>query len=209
MSDFPYNIKKTVLLVRKCRSLYHKLILARSDIQKMNLKMTGKNNYAGFSYYTLADIIPAIKEVSLKYEFCCITNFTNEKAVLQIVDIYHPENKIIFESPMREANTKGCNPIQDLGSTETYLRRYLYLLAFDIVECDTFDATSGAPNKFQEPRLTYITLAQQNIINKSLTVDQITALLSKYNISDLSKLAYESGVKVIQKINQTRFKSDI
>jgi hypothetical protein len=37
------------------------------------------------------------------------------------------------------SNPKG-QAIQDLGSTHTYLRRYLWLLAMDIVESDTVDA---------------------------------------------------------------------
>jgi hypothetical protein len=45
---------------------------------------------------------------------------------------------------MAEAQLKGCHPVQNLGATQTYLRRYLYVLALEIVEHDALDATTGS-----------------------------------------------------------------
>ena len=43
---------------------------------------------------------------------------------------------------MSTASLKGCHEVQNLGAVESYVRRYLYLTAFEIVESDCLDATS-------------------------------------------------------------------
>ena len=54
-----------------------------------------------------------------------------------------PEEIIVFCSPMSEANLKGCHPVQNLGAVETYIRRYLWVAALEIVEHDAVDASEG------------------------------------------------------------------
>ena len=48
--------------------------------------------------------------------------------------------------PSEKVEMKGSNAIQNLGGSNTYLRRYLYLNALEIVENDVYDATSGKTN---------------------------------------------------------------
>jgi hypothetical protein len=48
-----------------------------------------------------------------------------------------------FTSPMSSAALKGCHDVQNLGAVQTYLRRYLWTNAFEIVEHDALDATTG------------------------------------------------------------------
>jgi hypothetical protein len=45
---------------------------------------------------------------------------------------------------MSSAELKGCHPVQNLGAVQTYLRRYLYTAAFELVEHDALDATTGS-----------------------------------------------------------------
>jgi hypothetical protein len=59
------------------------------------------------------------------------------------VDIDKPEDKIEFKSPMSTAELKGCHAIQNLGAVQTYLRRYLWVAAMEIVEHDSLDAVAG------------------------------------------------------------------
>ena len=44
---------------------------------------------------------------------------------------------------MSEAALKGCHAVQNLGAVQTYLRRYLWTTALEIVEHDAIDATTG------------------------------------------------------------------
>jgi hypothetical protein len=55
---------------------------------------------------------------------------------------------------MSSAALKGCHDVQNLGAVQTYLRRYLWTNAFEIVEHDALDATTGGvePAKKPEPK---------------------------------------------------------
>ena len=45
---------------------------------------------------------------------------------------------------MSTAELKGCHAIQNLGAVQTYLRRYLWVTAMEIVENDALDAVTGS-----------------------------------------------------------------
>ena len=121
-------------------NVYEKLNEARIKFQNANVKKSGKNSYAGYTYYELADILPAINKIAQELKFSCIVNFTPDLATLDFVDCEKNE-KITFTSPMSEASLKGCHPVQNLGAVETYIKRYLYQNCFEIVEADALDGT--------------------------------------------------------------------
>ena len=121
-------------------SIFEKLNQARLEFQNMGVKKSGKNSYAGYTYYELSDIIPAINKLADKLKFCCIINFTNDLAKLDFCDLEKDE-RITFTSPMSSASLKGAMEVQNTGAVITYLKRYLYLNCFEIVEDDTLDAT--------------------------------------------------------------------
>lgn len=121
-------------------NVFEKLNEARIRFQNSNVKKSGKNSYAGYTYYELADILPAINKIAQELKFSCIVNFTPDLATLDFVDCEKNE-KITFTSPMSEASLKGCHPVQNLGAVETYIKRYLYQNCFEIVEADALDGT--------------------------------------------------------------------
>ena len=121
-------------------NIYEKLQTMRVALQSKNLKKSGQNSFAKYSYYELADFLPAINQIMLENKVTSIITFNSENAVLTLVNTEKPDEVITFTSPMREAVLKGAHPIQNLGAMETYSRRYLYMTAFEIVENDTLDA---------------------------------------------------------------------
>lgn len=121
-------------------SIFEKLNQARLEFQSMGVKKSGKNTYAGYSYYELSDIIPAINQIADELKFCCVVNFTNDLATLDFCDLEKDE-KITFTSPMSSASLKGGQEVQNLGAVETYIKRYLYQNCFEIVEGDALDST--------------------------------------------------------------------
>lgn len=135
-------------------NVYEKLNEARIKFQNANVKKSGQNKFAGYTYYELSDILPAINKLAQELKFTCIVNFTNEIATLDFVDLEKPEDKIIFTSPMSKASLKGCHEVQNTGATETYLKRYLYQNCFEIVENDLLDSTMN-PNQPQPARPQY------------------------------------------------------
>lgn len=142
-------------------NVYEKLNEARIKFQNANVKKSGQNKFAGYTYYELSDILPAINKLAQELKFTCIVNFTNEIATLDFVDLEKPEDKIIFTSPMSKASLKGCHEVQNTGATETYLKRYLYQNCFEIVENDLLDSTMN-PNQPQQARLQYQNSLQNN-----------------------------------------------
>ena len=135
-------------------NVYQKVQAVKSEILKANLKKSGKNKFANFDYYELSDIMPTIIELCKKYKLYTHVTFNEEFAVLTIIDTENKQSSEIayakevrFTSPMRELELKGCNAIQSLWWVESYQRRYLYLMAFDISESDMFDAVSWKEEK--------------------------------------------------------------
>jgi hypothetical protein len=123
--------------------VYQKLQQARIKLQSTQLKKSGHNKFAGYQYFELGDFLPTINQIFAELKLCSTVSFDENTATLKIFD--HEFGGLIrFTSPMAEAQLKGCHPVQNLGATQTYLRRYLYVLALEIVEHDALDATTGS-----------------------------------------------------------------
>lgn len=170
-------------------NIFERLQLLRIDIQKANLKQSGINKFANYKYFDLKDIVPTINMLLLKYKLTTLITFTNEMATLTIINCHKPDEKIIFTSPMRDLEIKGLNKIQVLGGVETYQRRYLYLMAFDIVESDLIEVQKALP----------ISEEQAETIKKHS--DKVGTLLKKFNISDIKNLSYAQADFIIKKLN--------
>ena len=124
-------------------NVYKKLMQARIDLQNTTLSKSGHNKFAGYKYFELADFIPAIQNIFNGLGLCGTISYTNDLATLTIVDMADM-SKIEITSPMSEAALKGCHAVQNLGAVQTYIRRYLWVTALEIVEHDAIDSSSGA-----------------------------------------------------------------
>lgn len=120
--------------------IYEKLQKCRVELQQMKLKKSGKNKFAGFEYFELADFLPQINSLFLKYKLCSNFSIEGEQANLIIYDSEDVNQSVIFCSPIAQLELKGCTAIQALGGIHTYMKRYLYLNALEIVENDMLDA---------------------------------------------------------------------
>lgn len=123
-------------------SVYKKLQSARIKLLNTKLNKSGHNKFAGFSYFELDDIVPAIQRICHEEGLCGVVSFTPETAYLNIYDV-DSEGVIVFTSPMSTAALKGVHEIQNLGAVQSYLRRYLWIAAFEICEHDSLDAVAG------------------------------------------------------------------
>lgn len=128
-------------------SVYTKLSDAREAFHRLELKKTGHNKFANYFYFELGDfLIPAL-EVFKKFGLLGVVSFGKKLASMTIVDLESGE-KLVIESPMSTAALKGCHEVQNLGAVETYIRRYLWVAALEIVEHDAVD--SSQPIKDQK-----------------------------------------------------------
>lgn len=127
-------------------TIFEKLNEARLRFQNAGIQKSGKNAYAGYTYYELSDILPEVNKLANELKFCCVVNFEKEIARLDFCDLEKDE-RITFTSPMSSASLKGCHEVQNLGAVETYIKRYLYQNCFEIVESDVLDETMNPNDK--------------------------------------------------------------
>jgi len=134
-------------------SVYNKIQQSRLALQNTKLSKSGKNKFAGYEYFELGDFLPQIQKICADVGLCGVLSFNNELAYLTIHDT-EDGTSVMFTSPMSNAALKGCHDVQNLGAVQTYLRRYLWTNAFEIVEHDALDATTGGiePAKKSEPK---------------------------------------------------------
>lgn len=167
-------------------TVYSKLNQARLQFHSLSLKKSGHNKFAGYRYFELGDfLVPALRicdEVGLS----CTISFAADNATMRIVDT-DDGSTIILNTPMADASTKGQLPIQSLGSQHTYLRRYLWMLALEIVEHDAIDATAGnvEPQGLTETQLSCL----QELIDETST--DSAALCKHYKVKALADLTHE------------------
>ena len=124
-------------------SVHKKLMAARLELQGRKLNKSGHNKFAGYKYFELGDFLPSIQEIFAQQGLCGVVSFLPDVAVLTITDM-DDGTYIHINSPMSSAALKGCHEVQNLGAVQTYLRRYLWVTAMEIVEHDALDATTGA-----------------------------------------------------------------
>ena len=122
-------------------NVFQKLLEARARFLEEDVKKSGKNMKMSYKYFELQDIVPVATPIFRQLGLLPVVTFDNDNAIMTIVNVDDPTDVIIFASPMREiepiiSNKTGgevTNAIQRLGSVETYQRRYLYMIALDIV----------------------------------------------------------------------------
>jgi len=123
--------------------VFKRLQTARTMFLKSDIKKSGKNKFAGYEYFELGDFIPSIHQIFEVAGLCGVVRFTNDVATLTVYDV-EDGTSVEFTSPMVFAENSKGQAIQNLGSTHTYMRRYLWLMAMEIVEHDSVDAAPQA-----------------------------------------------------------------
>lgn len=134
-------------------NVYLKLLEARKQFLEGAIKKSGKAMKLGYKYFELDDIVPLALPIFYDLHLLPQVTFTDEEARMTIIDCDNPDGPTVsFTSPMRN-DTGGLisNEIQKLGSVQTYLRRYLYMMALDIVEADQIEANSGLTKPVAQP----------------------------------------------------------
>lgn len=124
-------------------NIYKKLQRCRVELNQLNMTKSGNNKFAGHTYFELADFMPHVNRLFADNGLCGVVAYTADLATLTVYDADKPTDMIVFTSPMSSANLKGCHEVQQLGAVQTYLRRYLYTAALEIVEADALDSTQG------------------------------------------------------------------
>lgn len=180
-------------------SVYAKLNKARLLFHALPLKKSGHNKFAGYRYFELGDfLIPAL-QICDEVGISCTISLAGDNATMRIVDV-DDGSTIILNTPMADAATKGQLPIQSLGSQHTYLRRYLWMLALEIVEHDAIDAVAGNVESIDVGIDSAQLERLQQLIDDTQT-DAI-ALCKHYKVKslvDLTPEKYAAAIAVLEK----------
>jgi hypothetical protein len=84
---------------------------------------------------------------------------------------------------MSTAALKGCHEVQNLGAVQTYIRRYLWVTAMEIVEHDALEATTGKDQT-----------ADENAEWAEGLAMQVRSLMSKQDIKGAAEVLNMLGV---------------
>lgn len=175
-------------------SIYRKLMEARLKLQSMKLKKTGINKFAGYEYFELHDFLPQVLEIFNNIGLCGIVSYSETVASLSIIDSESPEQKIVITSPMAEASLKGCHQIQNLGAVETYLRRYLWITAMEILEHDALDGLKPENKAVEQKKqvekkelVPSMTSIWNNAKNAYLRDSNLDAVKERYKLSEFNE----------------------
>lgn len=204
-------------------NVYQKLIEARSQFLNDGVEKSGKNMNVGFKYFELTDIVPSVTKIFKELGLIAIDKFTNETAYMTIVNCDAPEETIEFEAPFNQiapivsnAGKQVTNEMQALGSSITYMRRYLYMIAMDIVENDEIEPQITNDTPAETPKKAPATPEQRQEVKQELTapaenastlqIKGLKAVLKKLKDKDpskeemIAKIAVETqGFTVISK----------
>jgi hypothetical protein len=112
----------------------------------MELKKSGHNKFQGYKYFELRDFLPAINTLFDVYGLCYSLQFDRDMANMFVVDV-DTGSSIKFCCPMEPAVLKGCQPVQNLGGSLTYISRYLLVMALAVSESDIVDASEPLKEK--------------------------------------------------------------
>lgn len=179
---------KTMATTTKSKNIYERLMTVRDEFAKIGIEKNGKNMQLTSKFFTLDDIVNKSRNLFHENRILPLDGFTKEEATLTLVDIDDLNARIIFTIPMREyMGNAAVTPVQAMGATVTYYRRYLYSLALDLAEKDELE--EGFDNIAPTPKAP-ATPQQRQEVKEELTApaDNATALQIKGLKAVLKKL---------------------
>lgn len=177
------------------KNLNDSIISIRVKLQNSKLKKSGKNKFAGFDYFELADFLPKLNELMLEEKINDRFYIKDDLATLELqkgeeINVYTMPF-VLFSTPLTYKKDKSGNflknkdgeyiqmpsmqDIQYLGALNTYYKRYLYLNAFGITDgevIDRMDNNELSKNNEPDYRKELIKYCKENNIDmKKIAVD--------------------------------------
>ena len=165
-------------------NVYQKLLIARQKFLDSYVQQSGKNMNLEFKYFELKDIVPTATRIFSEVGLISIVNFTADTATLTIVNTDEALDSVAFTAPFNQiepivsnAGKQVTNNMQALGSSITYMRRYLYLISLDICVNDEIEpAINKETNKTETaapapvaPKVAPATPEQRQEVKQNLT----------------------------------------
>lgn len=172
--------------------------------------MGGHNKFADFKYFELKDFLPKVNEIFEKLKLFSKFDLLENEGVLTVINIEKTDETITFVTPKAEMVLKGQNGLQMIGSTHTYLKRYCYLNALEIVEDDAINAIIDKDKYSKQQELTEKEQIQKAVeyINNHLKGNEkeVNKYLKFNSTDDLSKIPIKELEKLCNYIKNNKQK---
>lgn len=126
------------MVKQQTNSVMKKIQQARIEWLKEPRKKSKYNNFQKYNYFVLKDILPPVNKIFNELKLYSHYNLYKDHAALVITDT-ETGDSIKFKLPVQQIE----NPtMQQIGSINTYAKRYLYMNALEIEEEeDRIDST--------------------------------------------------------------------
>lgn len=204
-------------MAEEVKSLNESIINIRVKLQNAKLKKSGKNKFAGFDYFELADFLPKLNELMLEEgvnDRFSIINNNDGSMTASLLLIKGNENQVytmpfvLFDTPINAKTNektgevrevKSMQDIQYLGALNTYYKRYLYLNAFGITDGEVIDSMNNEelePTPKEERKATQ---GQVAVLNK-LSDEDKAKVFEKYNVKSIEELTLKQASELISKL---------
>lgn len=207
------------------KNLNESIIQIRVDLQNSKIKKSGKNKFAGFDYYELADFLPRLNELMLQYGINDKFTIEEDKATLTLIKGEETQSYNIpferFETPLAYKKDKAGNfmkdksgefiqipsmqDIQYLGALNTYYKRYLYLNAFGITDGEVIDSMDN--NEIQKGKKNIKSTTKESQKQDTPTIDYKILLINKLKELNVDVNEYAKEHKLSSKTTQLEAKT--
>lgn len=138
-------------------NVLQKLAQARKKFLEKGVEKSGVNQHLEFKYFRLEDIVPEATEIFAEVGLLHVFSIKGDVASMIVYNTDDINDFVEFTAPfivvkpiINKEGKQVSNDVADLGSSITYLRRYLYLMCLDIVEADEIDANLKSPEETEK-----------------------------------------------------------
>lgn len=206
----------------KIKNLNESIISIRVKLQDSKIKKTGKNKFAGFDYFELADFLPKLNELMLEESVNDLFTVEEEQATLTLIKGEERQTYKMpftrFDTPLTFKKDKAGNFIKDkndewvqvpsmqdiqyLGALNTYYKRYLYLNAFGITDgevIDNMDNEELTSTKKPTTEKKEVKASPKQIELIKTLVSDIPKMLNYYKVENIEDLTIEQASEIISK----------
>ena len=148
-------------------NLYQKVAKIKGEMSSMKFSKTGRNSFTKFNYFQLDDFEPTLEKLCSQYGVVTYFQFALDAARMVVVDADDPTQKIEVDSPVDVSFGKTSTKMQDIGSMQTYARRYLFMSFFGITESDFLDEVAGMNTPKSEDDVDHVNPDKSEAVKKS------------------------------------------
>jgi len=150
----------------------------RQKLVELNPKQTGSNKFQNFEYYQLADFLPFVIKLANAHNLSYQETFGKEEASLTLIDT-NSGSSVTFSIPIDYSVLKGGSPMQSIGASVTYARRYLWVSALGLTDHDLLDQMNLDQPITQQTKNTTKDIISKAQARKNTIADQHKTLKKK------------------------------